>query len=548
MEGLDSQMIKGIAAAGAGAVLYTYVLTNDHYIIPYEIILLFAMLCFGNGIYRIFKCMYLKWIKGPVQGSGYPSDSRFSQNGPNRRIESYPRPNMGPNYQGQANPYYDDRSRTGIYTAKSEELAETFMRAQAAKYLPEVRQPQSRPYEEPTNIFGFSKTYERVPTFLNPLNVGPQYEVDQGINCNRDAFDRTYNKVGLFKALPLHRETSSQPNKLFPNSMSDEATSRRESMMRANTKRSTSVNRTNWAPDSSHLSVHRTVSPYQKATVSNFESARPFLKKNTVMMKESTSLYYGKDKRSMLNQGNFAKAMESVLTVGGDEVTFNQSVKSLHNWISHKLLDKYYEDNRVCEGLTVEKHDGLEQSPSSVQQAAVRDRDPEGGPELLPHAAAAAERASTAEQDRERVVEQALQHLQLARVRAESVVGWPSRRTTVLGEVNARSAEEANKINQQFHKEFMERVRLDMYLRLPGVNFTDIRNYALGRIKDMRGYTDFNDLYEGARQKPNIPTNSEIILGLFLTFVLEAHPSLNVIDDYRDIMDNYTPPRSRNRL
>lgn len=85
---------------------------------------------------------------------------------------------------------------------------------------------------------------------------------------------------------------------------------------------------------------------------------------------------------------------------------------------------------------------------------------------------------------------------------------------------------------------------MDLYLRVPDLRYHDIRNYSLSRIKEMRSYNDFSPFYEKNRSKPNLPTSSEIILCLLVTYVLEHHPSLNVFEDYKDIMDAYLPPRS----
>jgi hypothetical protein len=123
-----------------------------------------------------------------------------------------------------------------------------------------------------------------------------------------------------------------------------------------------------------------------------------------------------------------------------------------------------------------------------------------------------------------------------------------SSRTSFLGSSCIRSGEEANKINQQLDKELAERARLDLYLRIPGFKFSDVRNHCLLRIKEMRGYTDFSKFYESDRFSKDLPTSSEIVMSVFVNFVLESHPGLKVIDDYRDIMEAYTPRRTGTSL
>jgi hypothetical protein len=138
-------------------------------------------------------------------------------------------------------------------------------------------------------------------------------------------------------------------------------------MTRAHDKSSVSVNKTPFTTDRGYPSLHRSSSPMQRGDASGFVSARPLLKKSTVMLKESTSLYAASDKRSMLNQSNYMKAVDSVVALGGDEVAFNQSIKNLHMWISQKLIDKYYQENKVKRSLTKEKSDGPQQSLVPLQ-------------------------------------------------------------------------------------------------------------------------------------------------------------------------------------
>lgn len=362
MEVPQRLIFKGIVSACIGGIFYYYVYGNDRYYVPYEIVLLLAIVCFGFSLYNIAFWFYYSLTLPEQTGPVASGDQRFPNRDGTSRMGSFGRGNMGPNYQGQSVPYYDDRIRTGIYTHKAEEMAEAFMRKQAAKNQPERKQP-GRSFDEPTHVFGFNKTYDRIPSYGNPLNIGPQYDVDQGINCNRDGAERPFLKSGLFHDLPtLNRDSTGLTNRFAHNSFSDEYTSRRESMMRVNPKASTSVNRTPWGTERSVLSLNRSASPILRGD-SEFYTARPLMKKSTVMLKESTSLYSGADKRSMHNYGNYDKAMESVTNIGGDPVTFNQSIKNLHNWISHKLLDKYYEENKVWCSVTLEKHDRFEQPP-----------------------------------------------------------------------------------------------------------------------------------------------------------------------------------------
>lgn len=108
----------------------------------------------------------------------------------------------------------------------------------------------------------------------------------------------------------------------------------------------------------------------------------------------------------------------------------------------------------------------------------------------------------------------------------------------MLGEVNAKTSDEATKLNKQMDKEMTERARLDVYLRIPDTDIQSIRSFCLSCIKNLRGYSDFNKFYQPIRPKPHLPSPSEIILSIFVTFVLENHPNMSINEDYAAIFQS----------
>lgn len=118
----------------------------------------------------------------------------------------------------------------------------------------------------------------------------------------------------------------------------------------------------------------------------------------------------------------------------------------------------------------------------------------------------------------------------------------------MLGEVSAKSSEEAIKLNKQMDKEMTERARLDVYLRAPGTDIQVTRSYCLTCIKELRGYSDFSKFYQPIRPQPNLPSPSEIILSIFVAFVLENHPNLNISDDYAAIFLSSTRSARSSKL
>lgn len=355
MEGLDyidRTLLRGVALFAFSGVFWAYIGLREHYVLPSELLLTTAILSSLFGLHQILKAVYMKWTQ-PSQLSNREQPAAWNMRGsPYDRFGNNSRVAEGPKYEMQNQSYYDESAKSGIYTNKSFELAEAYVRKQAIKYIENERKPNKPNYEEPTYDFGFRKNYEKQPIYNNPMSVAPQYEPDQGINCRKDQGERINFKSSIFTNLPERTEGYTGYNRLFPRNLNDDYSSRRDSMTRNNDKASTSMNRTPLTNDRTNLSYHRSSSPMQRGDVGGLVSARPLMRKSTVMLKEWAPPYSATDKRSMLNQGNYNKAIDSLIALGGDEVTFNQSIKNLHLWISHKLIDKYYKENQVIVALS----------------------------------------------------------------------------------------------------------------------------------------------------------------------------------------------------
>lgn len=102
---------------------------------------------------------------------------------------------------------------------------------------------------------------------------------------------------------------------------------------------------------------------------------------------------------------------------------------------------------------------------------------------------------------------------------------------------NVKSNEELEAINKEMDSEMAERIRLDLYLRAPGFEIHSIRNHSLGRIRDLRSSREFDRQFRLGRQGKQAegPTDGEIIVGLFINYIIEVHPKLSTKEDYERV-------------
>lgn len=344
----DRALVKGLILTASGVIFFAYALLKDTHVLPVEIIKLFGTCTGILGVYFICSSFYLRSLFRAKEANNWQNGSQVFTRSNKQYFNSYSGPANQPSNRSLNSTVNGNVTRNNIYAPKSEEMAEAFLRAQNSNYNQEVRYNPSSSYQFGNALGGPRVNAGSNNMILNPVHNTQYTEPDHGIHCNRDSFDKPFSKVALFNDLPMNREASSGTNKLFPNSFTDDYTSRRESAMRTQHRQSTSIHRNPWATDRTYIGSNRSASPMYRAESQGYASVRPLMKKSTVMMKETTSIYSNIDKKTMLNQGNYSKAMEALAAIGGDEVAFNQSLKSLHNWVSHKLLEKYYEENRVC--------------------------------------------------------------------------------------------------------------------------------------------------------------------------------------------------------
>lgn len=343
----DRLLLKGFLFSVSGAVFFTYAYAKETHILPIEIIKLIGTCTALIGLFFIGQSFYCKFFVQPQEAQIRLSDNSIFTRSNQKYFTSYAGPKMQPVLNTMNSTMASNTTRNNIYTPRSEELAETFLRTQNPNYNQGARHNLSSTYQFGNAMGGPRMLAGNASMILNPVHYTNQAEPDYGISCNREGMDKPFSKVALFTDLPMNREISGGSNRLFPHSYADDQTSRRDSAMRTQHRQSTSMHRSPWGADRTYVGSNRSASPMFRAESHGFASVRPLMKKSTVMMKETTSIYSNLDKRTLINQGNYSKAMESLATVGGDELTFNQSMKSLHNWISHKLLEKYYEENRV---------------------------------------------------------------------------------------------------------------------------------------------------------------------------------------------------------
>jgi len=121
------------------------------------------------------------------------------------------------------------------------------------------------------------------------------------------------------------------------------------------------------------------------------------------------------------------------------------------------------------------------------------------------------------------------------------VVPLFDRRTSLLGSCSLKTKEDIDKLNSDLHREIIERIKLDCYLRIPQYDVSAIRHYAISRLYELK---NSDRLVQAIRTTDDIrgnkPSDGEIIMLLLINFILDKHPFLSLTRDFFTIF-----PRNR---
>jgi hypothetical protein len=216
MDYTDKDLMRGLGSLGLAGLFWSYIIFREHYYVPWELVMLMAILCSLFGLFHICKSFYCKWMYGSQRPYG---DNLRPWNQNDRTLNrnyNYGSDNSGPNFQTMNQSYYDGRSKPGVYTNKSQEMAEAYYRKQMIKQADYENKPQKSTQHEPSYVFGFKKNNDKQPAYMNPMSSGLQYEIDQGISCKREQNDRIAFKPGLFANMPERRESGGGVQPVVP--------------------------------------------------------------------------------------------------------------------------------------------------------------------------------------------------------------------------------------------------------------------------------------------------------------------------------------------
>lgn len=271
----------------------------------------------------------------------------------------------------------------------------------------------------------------------------------------------------------------------------------------------------------------RSVSPFQGDPMGS--TSRTAAKRSVFLMKDSvrTMSNYG-GARAASTQETYTAAIKSLESLGGVEQVFLNSLKQLQRWILTTLFERYYDENRknllAINGLLVHFNRTL------YEADLLKDRIMGGV-------------APTVSNLESVSLSYLMQVFSARNYRKED---W----LRVLGKCTAKDSAEATKIAQELDREMIERFKLDQWLKHQDVSMRSQVVYCLGRIRDLRGTdpTLPNSGYSAEIGQFGHPSDAELVVTLFVNYVLQHHPGLVKDRDFEAIFREGYIARDGSRL